>query len=502
MVHSCFYFFMHVMNFKKTGISSPKKPSFSGYEHGYMMQQPKKSVSLLTLFIVVVCTFLVMFALFKNFDRISNRLSSVESSTWFEIGQTVSLSGLLQANGDIVTYTHTLTLADTTVLGLKSRTLDMSVYTGFVDVQWTIEKQFNNVFIVEVNFVSGALASMEVTGALLWSWSGIYISQAGIYLPAEFGTKYTILDQTNGIFKVQNISTNQTISVSYFVCKISDPNKNCAQLQKNISTTAEKTNATSYGVSLYKLEWVTSWFFTNNNLYGYFINDVSEQEAMDVANAFILPSPYYIQHTLLSKLQTLCTDWSTSLIQVTTHALGVDTNWLIVNIQWPTADGSAICKVAIDPSQAAGGSKISYISNTSTTATDTSTTTKKPTITIDTSVKQFPINLEKTMTFTSSKRWYSIVFPSSNIAYEALNVDEGLDLPGVRCSSQMNVTKFADKATMTTDPKVKIFSCSIKGTLNNIGNSIIQKTSANGIQFLIQIMDPAWAEFATNIQIN
>ncbi|MEI7918843.1 MAG: hypothetical protein WCH65_01130 [bacterium] len=70
--------------------------------------------------------------------------------------------------------------------------------------------------------------------------------------------------------------------------------------------------------------------------------------------------------------------------------------------------------------------------------------------------------MEKTMTFTSSTRGYSIVFPSSNLAYEALNVDEDLDLPGVRCSTLMNITKYADKATMRDAPKVKIFSCTIK----------------------------------------
>lgn len=72
------------------------------------------------------------------------------------------------------------------------------------------------------------------------------------------------------------------------------------------------------------------------------------------------------------------------------------------------------------------------------------------------------------MTFTSSTRGYSVVFPSMNIAYEAINVDEDLGLPGVRCSTQMNVTKFSDKATMTDSPKVRIFSCTIKGTLNNL----------------------------------
>lgn len=49
-----------------------------------------------------------------------------------------------------------------------------------------------------------------------------------------------------------------------------------------------------------------------------------------------------------------------------------------------------------------------------------------------------------------------------NIAYEALNIDEDLDLPGVRCSSQMNITKYADKATMHEDPKISIYVCNIK----------------------------------------
>lgn len=124
------------MNFKKNVVSPTKKPLFTGYGNDYMMQQPKRSISLLTLFIVIVCTFLVAFALFKNFDRMSSWFSSsIESTTGFEIGQAVSLSGMLQANGDIISYTHTLTLPDATILGLKSRTLDLNVYSGIVDIQ-------------------------------------------------------------------------------------------------------------------------------------------------------------------------------------------------------------------------------------------------------------------------------------------------------------------------------------------------------------------------------
>lgn len=119
---------------------------------------------------------------------------------------------------------------------------------------------------------------------------------------------------------------------------------------------------------------------------------------------------------------------------------------------------------------------------------------------MDTSVKQFPINLEKALTFTSN-RGYSIVFPSSNITYESLNVDESLDLPDVRCSMQMDVIKYSDKAMLHNMPAVSIYTCNIKGTLNNLGNSIIQKESANGTKFLIRINDAAWMDFANNISI-
>ncbi len=485
------------MNFKKNDIPFPKKPVFTGYT----WQSTKKPLPVLTLVVVVLCTFFVAFLLFKNLDRIGNLFSSSTSSATFSIGQDVNLSGELVASGDFVTYTHMLVLSTTGVVGLKSRTLDLSLYTGFVQIHGSVEQEREGLFIVQVDTVSWALATTGAVWQLLWSGSGIYFAQAGVYLPAEFWQKYSLLNNgEDGVLKFQNIVTNQIIALSYFVCKKGDPNKNCSQLQENIWASAEKTISTSRADKLYKLEWVTSWFVTNANLYGYFINDVPEQEVNDLFDALILPNDYYIKNTLLSRLQTLCTDGTTALMQTTTQNLGIDANGLMVSFQWPTADGSATCKIKIDPSQAAGGFKISYISNTPTTETSVPSVPTKQTI--NTSVPQFPINLEKTMTFTSSTRGYSIVFPSSNLAYEALNVDEDLDLPGVRCSTLMNITKYADKATMRDAPKVKIFSCTIKWTLNNLGNTLLQKTSSNGIQFLIQIIDPAWAEFAANITIN
>jgi hypothetical protein len=66
----------------------------------------------------------------------------------------------------------------------------------------------------------------------------------------------------------------------------------------------------------------------------------------------------------------------------------------------------------------------------------------------------------------------------------------------------MDVTKFSDKEFMHEDPKVSIFICSIKWTLNNLWNTLIQKTASNGMEFIIKVVDGSWYDFATNIEIN
>jgi hypothetical protein len=120
-----------------------------------MMQTKKRSVSLLTLFLIIIGTFLLAFLLFKNFDRIENLfVSSEEISTGLQIGQEVILSGEIKDDGDLILYTHTLTLADATMYGLKSRTLDLSMYSGRIDIQGVVEKEYNDMFIIEVNLVS------------------------------------------------------------------------------------------------------------------------------------------------------------------------------------------------------------------------------------------------------------------------------------------------------------------------------------------------------------
>jgi len=78
----------------------------------------------------------------------------------------------------------------------------------------------------------------------------------------------------------------------------------------------------------------------------------------------------------------------------------------------------------------------------------------------DTDVDQFPLNLDKSLEFTS-RRGHTIVFPSSSIAYAGKSVQEDFDQSGVNCFSVMNVVEYAQKDSVDTNGNIKIYECSV-----------------------------------------
>jgi hypothetical protein len=163
---------------------------------------------------------------------------------------------------------------------------------------------------------------------------GSYVPNAGVYFPYDFGSTYTLNDSSNTQITITHITTNQKIVISYFSCTASDPSKNCSQMVQSFSANAEKTFTTSNGDKYYKLEGVNSWFVVNGDFYGYFINDIPEQEVRDLAAAIVLLNKDYVDNTLLSKATALCTDGTTSLQEVTSHTMSKDSNYgLVLSLQ-------------------------------------------------------------------------------------------------------------------------------------------------------------------------
>ena len=70
---------------------------------------------------------------------------------------------------------------------------------------------------------------------------GVYIANAGVYFPLNFSDKYMLTNNgESSQIQIKNIQTNAPITISYFKCQRSDPNKDCTQLLQNFKDTAEK----------------------------------------------------------------------------------------------------------------------------------------------------------------------------------------------------------------------------------------------------------------------
>ena len=104
------------------------------------------------------------------------------------------------------------------------------------------------------------------------------------------------------------------------------------------------------------------------------------------------------------------------------------------------------------------------------------------------------------MTFTSS-RGHSFIFPSSKIAYQWMNSSENFGQVGVNCFSAMNVVSYDEKELVETQWNVVIYECNVKNTFDDSDKTLIYKNIWDK-HFVIKIVDPAWVDFARNIEIN
>jgi hypothetical protein len=101
---------------------------------------------------------------------------------------------------------------------------------------------------------------------------------------------------------------------------------------KKFGANAEKTFTNSNGDKFYKLDSVNSWFMANADLFGYFINDVPEQEVRDLANAIIVMNKDYMTEVMAPKVKPLCTDGTLTLQNITSTTAGKDLNGLYVQL--------------------------------------------------------------------------------------------------------------------------------------------------------------------------
>lgn len=480
-------------------------------------QKPRSSY---TMWIVVICIIFFVFLIWSKWSRVSDFLwfgaGTGTVASWLTIGQQVSIEGDLSQDGDFITHTHKLYTLSNGVFGLKSKTINMNQYTGMVSIEGIVDGERDGIYIIDVSKIISEIQSLSgnvlsgivQTGVISSQW--IYLPKAWVFFSPGFESEYSLQNSgENGQIKLTHTTTNQKVVINYFACKKWDPNKDCAQLQQTFSTANEKKFTTANGDVYYKLAEVNSWFVTNQWLFGYFINDIPEQEVISLSNYIVLPTVQYVQSSVVPHISSLCKQGNIVMTAATKSNLYLEKGIPVLKISGTWDNGTAECKIQLNPSLSVlwTVSNFTYKENAVQTGQTTeiqpvvqhSSSTPSQPLTVEAGVKQFAITLDKTTEFPS-KRGHTIIFPSKKVSYQSANISNDFGVKGVHCYVETDVIDFANKALLTTNPTVKVYECDVKNGVV-VPGTFVTTTLTDGRVFLVEALDPAWIDFANNVQI-
>ncbi len=462
--------------------------------------------------IILISVVFFLFLVFSKWNKIEQffglSLEQTEYTSDFVLGEEVSVEGLLTQDWDFITHTHKLSTLSSGVFGLKSKTINLNQYSGTVLVEWFVDTEHQWLYIIDVTKIIAQTDEEILTGDLLTgAIVGQYLPQAWIYLLPSFFENYTLVSTGNNVIKIISLTTNETINIDYFLCKKWNSNTDCKQLSTTFADSNEKTFTTQYGTVFYKLSEVKSWFFNNQELFGYFINNTSEEEVLKLSSFLVLPTAEYIKNVVEPKMSSLCKEGNVVMSSVTKTTLSLDQGKIVALFFGNWENWTAECSLIVDPSlptfwtlksflykEAALTWTVEFPIGETPVINQPQQPTQKPT-----DVAQFQINLEKALVFTSS-RGHSISFPSPKISYKSDSISENLGLAWVNCYVATKVIEYAKKDLIDSEPTVIVYECKIKENVD-LPYEYYTKPLSDGRTFVVSVINPAWHDFANNIQV-
>ena len=514
----------------------PKQDFFSKQENkgtfswGTIRQQPQKqSWWHATLWIVIILIIILWIAAYFYKDKLFNQEyvePAVENQ--YAIWNSIVEEGVLSADWDLLNYTHSLTNDQWDIFLLKSKSISLN---NISDLSWkfkiegTVESLYWGYPLVEVIRIESTTVNEEGNVEILVDegtpW--IFVANAWIGFPVDFYDNYAFVWEAweNGTISVKNLDNEKITTINFFNCTDAW-DTNCKQLTRTFESNASKKITTLNWDIYYKLPDVKSWYFQNGNWRGYFINDADDEEVEKLKDFIIIPNSEIIKDIVTRYGVRVCL-WSDQWLNtITSHTVEKTSEGLVLTMKWE-GEKDFECKAVIDFSQATQlrfldikvvekteaeenkdvkEKKVeenTQVENTeSTVQKEVATSSSEP---ITPSVTQFPINLEKAMTYNSSRGGYSMSFPSSNISYTSDAVSEDFDQVWVRCSYTVKVIQYKNKEELQTNPAVIVYECSFKNDFTLPGGNFFLKELGDK-KFVVEVRDPAWFDFAKNIVIS
>lgn len=492
-----------------------------------MTNDSRNSNALLKVIIVLISILFVAFIGYKKRDQIQEKIyenMSKTIETWNQlfIGDEVSLSGKIADNWDLISFSHTLWAQEYGLLWLKSKKIDLFKYKDSVYIQGVVSDIKNNTPIIEVTNI----VSLE-TEILSWNIveeesinSGIvYIKKAWLFFTPEFFASYKIISSDNGEIRIKSNDEEKDIVINYFDCNKQISEKNCIGLADSFSKSKETSIISPHGIEYFKLIEIKSWFFHNSDLFWYFINDVEKADVADITKYIHSINTNYINTKIKENISSLCSDYNLNIVNINDYELSKNNEDLEVTINGNNEGNTKKlkCILKINPLLSKWASLVSIAEVDENSEVQSGTNDdlnqndnediivedKDPIEIInsdfDPNVEQFPVELEKSLKF-SSRRGHTIILPSSNIAFQDFATEENFNQVWVSCFSRMAVVKYSDKENLENNSTVDIFECSIKNSFDDSNPRLIYKQLGER-NFIIRTNDPSWYDFAKNIKI-
>lgn len=471
------------------------------------------------IWIIVVVFLLILWLVWRKIFRAPADLNNYElendHNIDFSLGEEVYLQWEIKANGDIITHTHTINDINYWIIGIKSDSVNLSDYAWYVELTWIVEKFYQWNPIVKVKLLSWTISNMEDETNIVLDWNvWVYFKWAGIQLLPSFFDEYVLLNEwENGEIRIQNIESGKEITLNYFRCNASDPNRNCKWLTETFANNNAQSFVTSEWDVFYKQSEVQSWFVANGDRWGIFINDVSDDVVFELKDLIKFANERTLNEWIKSRAMKICQwDWE-KLQNIKNSEIVLKQEWLVVTISGDWNEKQMTCQILVDFSLPAKWELQSLmiwddvVVSEETEPEETKTEEKSQeenkeeweisAIPFDTNVPQFPIK-EEWLVYTSNRWGYVLKFPSSNISFSVSPIKENFGRSDISCSYVINVIKYSDKENLEISPAVRVYECLWTATQSWAPEIIVYPRLDK--LFVVQMNDGAWHDFAMNLK--
>lgn len=487
----------------------------------------QKKTSSVWIWIIVIILLLLGWAVAYRKLFLAPANTEVEEYANFSLWQEIALQWEIWSDWDITTHTHTINDANYWIMKIKSDSINLSDYAWFVELTWVVEKFYQGDPIIKVYILSWNVSEEEEGDTnIVLDWNvWVYFKWAWIQLLPNFFDEYVLLNEwENGEILIQNIESWDEVIINYFRCNASDPNRNCKWLTETFANNNAQSFVTSEWDVYYKQSEVQSRFVANGDRWGIFINDVSDDVVFELKDLIKFANEKNVNEWIKSRAMKIC-QWSWEKLQnISNSEVVLKQEWLMVNISGNGKEKQMSCQILVDFSLPSKWELKNLVLWDDVVVEDVSESDvekqeeEKPNndveenaawnvdnqeiisssnFVLDKSVTQFPLKEEWWLVYNSSRWWYSLQFPSSNISYAVSSVKETFWRSDVVCSYVINAIKYSERENLEVSPSIRIYEC-LWTVSESWAPEILVYPRADKL-FVVQLSDSSWWNFANNL---